>query len=66
MSVYILRADEMETIRLQSSQIWKNFVGNTPKTLKLGLRILLNKLINAIVRDKPVDIIARTAIFNFC
>lgn len=66
MAVYILRADEMEQVRLQSTTVWKNFVDNTPKTLKYGLGILFNRLITAIIRSKPVDTIARTAISNFC
>lgn len=66
MAVYILRADEMEHIRLQSSQVWKTFVDNTPRTLKLGLKILFSKLISAISRGKPVETIAKTAVFNFC
>ncbi|KAL4445680.1 hypothetical protein ABPG74_006231 [Tetrahymena malaccensis] len=66
MAVYILRADEMEQVRLQSTQVWKNFVDNTPKTLKYGLSILFRILITAIVRPPPVENIAKTAICNFC
>ncbi|EGR27417.1 hypothetical protein IMG5_195990 [Ichthyophthirius multifiliis] len=66
MSIYILRADEMEQIRLQCAQIWKNFVSNTPRTLKLGLPILMQKLIYAITKGGVVQAIARTAISNFC
>lgn len=44
MSVYILRADEMEQIRLQSSQVWKNFVDNTPKVSINIYPLLLSNL----------------------
>lgn len=34
MGVYILRADEVETIRLSANNVWKTYIENTPKTLK--------------------------------
>lgn len=66
MSIYILRSDELEQIRNNATNIWKTYIENTPRTLKQAMPMLNDRLIFAIIRDDPIDQIAKMSIKNFC
>lgn len=37
MGIYILRNDEMDVVRRTATDVWKNYIENTPRTLKKAL-----------------------------
>ena len=41
MAVYILKDDELEMPRVTAFQVWNAYIENTPKTIKSGLRTLV-------------------------
>lgn len=51
MGVYIMRFDEMDQIRNCATNIWKVFIENTPKTMKMALNYFLDKLCESIINS---------------
>lgn len=65
MGIYILRYDDVDQIRHTATNIWKNFIDNTPKTLKNALEIFMDKLCNGINLEQEIVEITIRAIKEF-
>jgi len=44
MGIYILRFEEIDIIKRTATEMWKQFIANTPRTIKKGLNILIENL----------------------
>lgn len=49
MLIYSMRQDEAEDVRKNATQIWKDYIDNTPRWVKRGLRHLVTVLCKIIV-----------------
>jgi HEAT repeat protein len=47
-SLYMVRSDMSAVVRQSALQVWKSFVSNTPKTLRLILETLMNVIVEAL------------------
>ena len=66
MGIYILRFEEIDIIKRTATEMWKQFIANTPRTIKKGLNILIENLQNVITRETHISRIAINCIKNFC
>ena len=66
MGIYILRFEEIDIIKRTATEMWKQFIANTPRTIKKGLNILIENLQNVITRELHISRIAINCIKNFC
>lgn len=51
MLLYILRHDDAEQIRMNATNIWKQYIDNTPRLVKRGLRHLIRILSDIMTRQ---------------
>lgn len=42
MAIYIMKDDELEMPRVTANQVWNMYIENTPKTIRSGLKVLVN------------------------
>ena len=64
-SIYILRHDSVEAIRSVANQLWKNFVENTPKKLKIMLGTLIRTLVDLMIYSEELESICRNCLSQF-
>ncbi|CAD8203588.1 unnamed protein product [Paramecium pentaurelia] len=65
MTLYTMQQDVVDIVRQNAVAIWKEFIDNTPKTLRKGLKQYVIQLCNIMSRDRVVQNGINT-IRNFC
>ncbi|CAD8121429.1 unnamed protein product [Paramecium sonneborni] len=65
MTLYTMQQDVADVVRQNAVAIWKEFIDNTPKTLKKGLKQYVIQLCNIMSRDGVVQN-GINSIRNFC
>ena len=64
-SIYILRGDLHQKVVTEATNVWKAHVDNTPKTLKLNLPSLLNKLALLLIKQDDISLCAVQCLQEF-